>query len=737
MYEKLNQIFAFPDEFPPISAGLLFLDQGIIITGHYNGYVVKWEIDSKKHEILHDCGDKVETLSKSPTNQILVGCNSGYLFYFDLTNPKEKIIIQVGTDATSSRIWRSVWPTDNTLLTTSTYGGLNLFNKTDLKWDNEILSGHYHSIFGITNKNGKYLISGDYKGKIIIWEKHNDGYKSIDELKIQGSVEDISWIKEDSFSAIDDLGHINIFELDSISGTWKPVVGADVATSGGQCIHAIEDGKTVFAGSNTELIQFDLDSQQIQTINLEKIRKIFSKNNQIYVLTALGLFSFERSQIQVPLELVKYQYAKVSLIGHTGVGKSTLCSSIITGSTDNVKATFGKKIWTWELPNNNNGPEKRIIFHDHGGQETVLTTFLPFLSDSNIILVFFKQTDKTTLEKAYEIINDLKSIVTPKSKIYLVQTHIDEDVIDIDENQITRLIELGEIVNCFKISPKTGEGVQEFLEQLKIEIDWSSSQTMAQSEYVEGLMKTITDLSLSDATVVSFNSLKSHFQEKTSLNIPTSHLNFLLTNFSSQGFIEYYPEVLKSVIFNHDEYNKLRSNVPILVDQKKGIISMKEIEKIFKPSTYLQILDNVFLKYSIAIKDKNLRIFPGKLKPEGITIKEPYESFLKSLSHQHEYVFPFQKIKLYNLISALIELKLKCIDASKFDGLFVWETNACLYFSIGVAGNSITGRNTKISYFIGGKDNKICDRLNKEFSSIIMRLFGPTVSQDTQTSKPS
>lgn len=735
MSKKLVKILSFPDEFPPIATGLLFLEEGIVITGHYNGFVVKWELDSKKYEILHDCGDEIETLSKSPTNRILVGCKSGFLFYFDLSTPKEKFIIQESSNAVSSRVWRSIWPTEDSFLTTSTYGGLYLFNKTDSTWSNTLLPGHHHSIFGITNKNGKFVVSGDYRGKIIIWQKHEIAYEIVEELRIQSSVEDIAWIKEESFATIDDFGHINIFEFDLTSKKWKSVFGADVSTSQGRCIHVTNDGKTIFAGTYTELIQVDLDSLQIQTIALGNARKIFSQNNTVYVLTIEGIFSFERDQIQIPIELIKYQYAKVSLIGHTGVGKSTLCSSIVTGSTDNIKSTFGKKIWTLALTNKESGPEERIIFHDHGGQETVLSTFLPFLSDSNMILVFFKQTDKSTFEKAYEIIKELKSIVTQKSKIYLVQTHIDEDVIDIDEGQITNLIKSGVVVNCYKISPKTGAGVKEFLEQLKNEVDWSNSKTMAQSEYVEGLMKTITDLSISDGTVVSFDSLKNYFEEKTSLNITTSHLNFLLTNFSNQGFIEYYPDVLKSVIFNNDEYNRLRSNVPILVDQKKGIIKMKEIERIFKPSTYLQILDNVFLTYSIAIKDKDLRIFPDKLKTEGITIKEPYQSFLESPAYKSEYVVALQKIRLYDLIRALIELKLQCIDVSKYDGLFVWETNACLYYSIEEVGNSITGRYMKISYFIGGKDNSISDRLNKEFSSVITRLFGPPVSKDVKTSK--
>lgn len=77
------------NEFPPITTGQLLIEKNIIIIGHYNGFVVKWEINSGKYEILHDCGDTVETISTSPDNQILVGCNSGLIFYFDLSEPKK------------------------------------------------------------------------------------------------------------------------------------------------------------------------------------------------------------------------------------------------------------------------------------------------------------------------------------------------------------------------------------------------------------------------------------------------------------------------------------------------------------------------------------------------------------------------------------------------------------------------------------------------------------------------
>lgn len=722
-----EKLFEFPNEFPPITTGLLLLDKGQIITGHHNGFVVKWDIESSKHEILHDCGDRIETISKSPSDQILVGCHSGLIFYFDLTESKKQILIQESSSATSSRVWKSIWPTNDNFLTTSTYGGLNLFHKTNSEWKHTLLFGHHHSIFAITNKNGNFIVSGDYNGNIIIWEKNNEEYNSISELKIESSVEDIVWIKDESFATIDDLGQINVVEFDQTLQKWKIVLGVNIATSRGRCIHATDDGKTIFAGTHTELIQYDVDSQRIQKINMDFTKKIFSQNNKIYVLTKSSLFVFERSLVETPLELIKYKYAKISLIGHTGVGKSTLCSKL-TGSLDTIKSTFGKKIWTLTLPKND-GPEKRMIFHDHGGQETVLSTFLPFLSDSNLVLVFFAKNDKTTFTKAIEIIDELKNILTTKSKIFLVQTFIDENIRDVSEGLIHELIESGDVVDCLNISPLTDEGIPEFMARLMSEIDWSNSKIMAQSAFVEGVMKTITELSINDGTVVDFNSVRHYFENQNKLSIPTTHLDFLLTSFSNQGLIEYYPEILKSVIFYHDEYNELRSNVPILADQKHGIISFKELESYFKPSSYLQMLDKVFLKFSIAIKDNDWRIFPTKLKKEGIILSQYYLNLLQKPHYKERLDFSHQKIKLGSLISSLIDLKLHCIDASKKDGLFSWETNAFVYYSISEEGDSISGRFLRITYFIGGKNKKIYDKLNLEFSSILSRVFGAEISR--------
>ena len=730
MAVKLHREFVFPDEFPKVITGVLLYDKKILITGHDNGYLVKWNLVSNTYEILHECGSTIETISTSPTDEILVGCNSGLLFSFSLSLPTEKNILQEPAYSKFSRVWRCVWPTEKNILQTSTYGGFYHHSKENGSWNNVSLSGHSHSIFAVASQNEKLLATGDYDGLIIVWEFQDGSYQPLGRLRIPGKVEGISWVRDDSFTTIDELGHINVIEYDSEIKIWKIVYEADASTSAGTSINVTDDKKTIFAGSKTEIIQFDIDSQQLQTIDLTNSKRIFSKENTIYVLTTDGLFSFERTAIDVPVNIVKYRYAKISLIGKTSVGKSTLCNLILKGSYDHPESTFGRKVWTWIFSQNQPDSEKRIIFHDHGGQEAVLGTFLPFLTDSDIVLILFKQTDKSTLEKAYEILDELQSTVTKQTKLLLVQTHIDQQVNEIDSNQIDILKKSNKIIDCLKISSKTGDGIEELKKHLIQEISWSSSRTMIQSEFSIGLSKTIIELQRRKTTVIDFSSFKKHYEEITDLNIPVSHLKFLLKNFSSQGLIEYYSE-LQSIIFQDENFERLRTNIPILVDQKKGIITIKEIEKQFKKSQYIHVLDKVFLDSNLSIQHGDLRIFPNYLKKEGIKINQPFKKFLEDdNSSSNQLFFHLQPIERTNLIKALIELKLNCIDVSTNAGMFAWKHNACVYYVISESGNDLKGRKLKVSYYIGGQKESICQRLDKEFVTIMTRIMG-TPLQDT------
>lgn len=732
---EFKHILTF-SEMPNATSGVFLPERNMLLTGHENGMVVRWDLSKKTHAVLLRCPSKIETISCSDEGRIVVGSNAGDLLVIDLEDSHEIYPIQKGTFDVHSRVWRTLWPRKEDLIVTSTYGVVNvLHNSGNNVWERIPLSGHSDSVFGLGGLDDKLIASGDYRGKLLIWEREQGQFKRVQTLHTNRAVEDIAWHPDGTFVTIDLSGRISLFEkTGKESNQWQTVFEVDNATSTGNCIHITEDGKTVFAGTDNEVVQFDTDSQQIGTIPIKGTKKIFSVRNEVLVLTKGGFLSFERKEIEVKVKFIKYKYAKVSLIGHTGVGKSTLCNFIITGSQGNVKSTFGKRIWNWKVPSE--GPlEERIIFHDHGGQETVLGTFLPFLTDSDIILILFQQNDRHSFDIALKTLEYLRQNLGPETKTFFVQTFIDQEVNDIDEPLVEHLVDEGKTNGYFKLCPSIGEGVEELKTHLQKEISWEKARTMIQSEYADAAMKTILTLQRKDVNVIRFDDLGEVYTKIRGPQVSARHLRFLLKDLSNQGIIYYYPEVSDLVILNDKEYNELLTNVPIFVEKKNGIVPFDELDKTFRHPEYLAILDSVYLNYKISLKNRELRIFPEKLKSGRIRIPEPYNTLLRSLPGPDEKLLNFQRIEIGRLIEALSELNMGCVDASQTEGLFSWGENACVYYSFQDSGDAIRGYKVKCTYFIAGKKDQTCDRLRKEFVSIIESLYGPFLVSQTEENK--
>lgn len=374
----------------------------------------------------------------------------------------------------------------------------------------------------------------------------------------------------------------------------------------------------------------------------------------------------------------------------------------------------------WILPKDNN-VEKRIILTDHGGQEAVLETFLPFLNDSDLFLIFWKQTEKRSFEKACHILAQIRKNGTPDTKIMFVQTFIDNEMNVMPEIELEQLIHKKAIPENVKISPKKKIGLEEFKEKIVNLIPWDNTRIMIKSPYTEGISKTLTHIQEKGIAAVPYEKFKEVYQDTIGNKISDSHLKFLLRDYTNQGIIEYYPEITNLVIFNDETYNKLMTNIPIFADNKRGIVSIDELKKVFHDSDYLRIIDEVYANSNITIKNGNLRIFPDKLTNVNIEIPQFYKDNLKEV---HELNVPHQVIEIGRLIEALSEINLQCIDASQKVGIFAWEDRAFIYYSFAESGDDLIGRYIKCTYYVGGRNELRVKRITNEFRSIIQKLYG-------------
>ncbi len=716
-------------DLPPTVTG--DMANGLLVTGHSNGLIVKSNLDSGSKEVLTQCTPSIRSIAISPKGEVAVGTESGLLFTFPLANPAAREILRKEEFTVNSKVWKIAFPLENTILLGSTYGELSVYQRKDGKWNRTPLVGHSDSIFGIgAMHDGSYVASGDYKGNILVWRKSGESFEKVDELKVQGSIEDLSWRRDGSFAAISSNGHVYFLEPDQNPSPkrWQLVLETDTATGFGKCIHLAQDSKFMLGGTDTDLIQVDLDSQHIQQNPARKVRRIFSYKDEVLVLTSSELGVFDRAVVQPPVSLVKYQFAKVSLVGHTGVGKSSLCNLIVKGLSEEVKSTFGRRVWDWRLPAEDGSLERRVMLHDLGGQETVLSTLLPFIADSDVILLFFKQNDASTFKRALLAMEQLKTLTSSRTKMILVETHIDQPIQEVDETLIDELLSEGKVRAWLKVCPPSGEGADKFKEVLTSEISWQNSRVVMRSDYVEGVTSTISDYEDKEAKVASFLDFKKQYETLTSRKVSNDHLKFLLSGFASQGIIEYYPQILDKIIFYDETYNRLKTNVPILVEKKSGIISFSEIQRTFSNHEYLPVIDQIYLNYGIAIKNYDLRIFPSRLRPgPAVTPTSEYRALLTSPFATRELVFSANNEDSGRLIGALSELELHCIDVSQRDGLFAWERNACVYYTIKDSGDAISGRTLNVAFRIGGTKENYCVRLENEFADLIERLFGPAL----------
>lgn len=727
----LNEILAFPKGFPPVTTGVLLLRNNVLITGHENGSVIRWNIQKKDHSKLYDCKSPVRTISCSDDNEIAVGCNSGGLVVIPLDKPEEMEIIREPTYNKYGRVWRTIWPRKDKLIMTSTYGELRSFDRiTPGRWETSEMQGHSNSIFAIGSSNGKFLLTGDYRGSILIWEYRDNNFEKIQRLDIPQTVQDIRWYTDEVFVVINRSGRIYVFEKESRdSNLWQVIFEIDIATSVGNCVDITDDGRTIFAGTGNEVIQFDRDSQQTDQISITESKRIFSHGNTIYTLTNQGLYSFQRKNVEVRKDLVNYKFAKISLLGHTGTGKTTLCNYIIYNTIEDAKSTFGKRVWNWILPKDNS-VEKRIILSDHGGQEAVLETFLPFLKDSDLFLIFFKQTDKTTFEKACRILGQIRKNVRADTKIMFVQTFIDHKMNAIPEIEIKQLKFEGQIIDNIKISPKEKIGLEEFKEKILNAIPWASARIMIKSPYTEGISQALTYIQEKGYPAVPYGNFKALYQDLIDAKISDRHLRFLLKDYTNQGIIEYYPEITDLLIFNDETYNKLMTNIPIYAEHRKGIVSIEELKEKFKDSAYLRIIDEVYANSRISIKNGSLRIFPDKLTKELIEVPKFYKDRLKE---SQQIRLPYQFVEISRLVEALSEINLQCIKASQREGIFAWEDRAYIYYSFAESGDNISGRYIQCTYYIGGKNESRKKRLINDFNSIIEKLYGILPKEPSET----
>lgn len=715
-----------PTGFPPISAAALLPD-GTIITGHKNGYVARWKQGTSAPEILVRASSEVHSV-EAGAEDVYVGCSGGDLYWVAKTGAVETVISPTGSKY--GRVFRLLELRRGVIAYTSTYGVVKVLHRTSSgEWMPRQLNGHSDAVFAIASSPNGLVATGDYRGTIILWREGAKGvFAQAAQLGIPSYCAGLAFVDNDLLAAVGKNGVQYLFEHGG-GGVWRRVFESEAASGIGRSVARAPDSKRIIAATAREVIEIDSASQMVKTYPIEDAVVAFAKTDGVVVVTSGGFQTIAWSEFTVQKDVVEYAYLKVSMLGNTGYGKTTLSSALATGVSGKHQSTFGRKIWTWKV----GGEEpRRILLSDNGGQEQVIGTLLPLSADSDVVLFFFKQTELAGLETALELHDRVRPMLSATARTYLLETYIDQQMKAVTDERTRRAVAENGLDGIFKVSATSEQSVEEFRQRFLATLDWKAARKAIQSQALASLIEVVDRLKLAGKHVLTVKEIQSAYEEATKRTIYLYHLRFLLGSLTDSGAVEYYQAVGETVVLDDPMFNKLRTEIPILARDFGGMVDWTKIEQRFaEHDLYVKMLDRYYLLNGISLDvgHDDQRLFPAFLEKKNVKVPPKIVTvFSQTGGAFNERHYALRETRTSNLLEALFDIQLDALQITALEGLLAWGENAYVFYALAPFQNAMEGPKLRISFIVAGTDKDACTRLTAEFERILDTLYGPVPS---------
>jgi len=198
--------------------------------------------------------------------------------------------------------------------------------------------------------------------------------------------------------------------------------------------------------------------------------------------------------------------SKLLLVGEGAVGKTWLYEALngrmSGGNRKEEGATIGIEIGPLDLPHPSSPELMRLNCWDFAGQDINHATHQFFFSERSLFLLCWSARAGWEAGKLRKWLTNIRDRA-PKAKVLLVATHADEPHSDYPEKELRS--EFDQIAEVFKVSSKTGEGVEDLKREIRhcasqlpmMGLQWPRTWRAAQQS-VKGLRATVPYSSLNE-----------------------------------------------------------------------------------------------------------------------------------------------------------------------------------------------------------------------------------------------
>ena len=725
-----------------ITSSYINLEENLWILGTINGIIIKINRDvqenSYNHQIIYSSNSEVRSINKLSETEIILLFKTGEITILTSEDDQdfEFTIIEQGYDTRYSRSYRLMLYDDNEFFITKNYGKIIHYWRTDNnEWDSDYINIKHerNAIFCFGKIDENTFLTSDWNGILNIWGYKDGNVNKFQTIYTKGNMQKISTNPESSkLVIINRSGNFYYYERKEEESEFKyREIFENIYPEGrGKAVSFLNEEDVIYIGTSSKLYKFDLNEDILyytnQRINCVDIYP-FSDSDFI-LITTNTIYKVEKSSIdQTDEDLESYDILKVGLIGHTGVGKSSLCNFILHGlkhqKDQNIEPTFYKQIWFWNNPTGEGS--KKIIFHDVAGQQELISSHIPQIIDSDVILALFKSTDTDTFNKLKDFIELIRLYYNYEKPIILVKTFKDKSLDLLDEVIINDFIMQYGIESYVSTTIFEENGADDLKILLLKEDLWKDSYRLILSFTSASFLELFDEIFYEEISLITIDELQAlmehpasdsrlvdRLKSKGKKGFTKSNLLFVLRKYSEMRLID-FDRKNEILIFNNLIFNNLRVSIPIFAQNKGGIVTIDEIKKRFLKSeqvlrqkypdnetqnritkelpfleTYIELIDNEFIDSRICIERNALRIFWPYLSDDSIDIPEHIEKFIfeDEYNEKGSLNFKNKRLKLRNLndrdfIEELIDLKLNILALRKNEGLFEnREKNGYLYY---------------------------------------------------------
>ena len=307
------------------------------------------------------------------------------------------------------------------------------------------LSGHTSVAMSLAfSPSTPILVSGSSDKSLRVWDTHNWKEKAILEGHTDSVQECVFDPSGELLASKSQDGTIRIWQ----SATWEtlailPVAGSGLTYETGVAFHPHLPRLATVEGDFVRIWDFD---------------------------PAIVLGQARQS--------VHYTTAKLVLVGDSGVGKTGLGWRLAHGHFKEHSSTHGQQFWLIAQLGlrRSDGTDCEAVLWDLAGQPDYRLIHALFLDDSDLVLVLFDPTDSRDPLHGVEFW--LKQLRIGQSgnapRTLLVAARSDRGAATLTQEELEAFCRQRQIRGYLSTSAKNGEGVNDLIEQMKMQIPWDT-----------------------------------------------------------------------------------------------------------------------------------------------------------------------------------------------------------------------------------------------------------------------